>query len=252
MPAIHLNGTADQGANSHPQTQKKEGGEEPKGGPKTVLIVVMGVSGTGKSTLGSTLAKELRMEWIEGDDLHPKANVDKMSAGIPLNDADREPWLELIRTTAEQKIVELQSQSAKQEFEGGGKVQGVVVGCSALKVYYRDILRGLRRPASHPSNAQKLKEANGVDIPSDLLKPPLPEILPTFFVFINGPREVLYDRMEKRPGHFMKASMLDSQLNTLEPPTGEEGVITVSLESTTEEQVEVAKQALAEMLGMEL
>ncbi|EPQ31515.1 uncharacterized protein PFL1_00848 [Pseudozyma flocculosa PF-1] len=69
-------------------------------GAKPVLIVVMGTSGSGKSTLGSQLASALAIPFIDGDDLHPASNVEKMSRGIPLTDDDREPWLRKIRRTA--------------------------------------------------------------------------------------------------------------------------------------------------------
>jgi gluconokinase len=83
-------------------------------------VVVMGVSGTGKSTIGVALADALGIPFVEGDDLHPEANVAKMAAGIPLTDADRAPWLDRI-------AAELGSP--------------VVVACSALKRAYRDRLR---------------------------------------------------------------------------------------------------------------
>jgi gluconokinase len=214
------------------------------------LGFTQGVSGTGKSTLGSALAAELGLPYIEGDDLHPQANVDKMSNGIPLDDADREPWLELIRTTAESHIVEQQQQRGAKDSDesiqgGGGKrVHGVVVTCSALKRYYREIIRGRLKPASSSSNTNEEQTR----LPKHLQSQPA-EVFPTYFVFIDGPREVLYERMEKRPGHFFKASMLDSQLATLEKPTGEEGVVVVSIESSTEEQVRRAKAELEELSG---
>lgn len=194
------------------------------------------MSGTGKSTLGSALASELGLPYIEGDDLHPQANVEKMSNGIPLNDADREPWLDLIRTTAESHLVEQRSKSIPGD---GKRMHGVVVTCSALKRYYREIIRGRLKP----------NESN--TLPTHLQSQPA-EVFPTYFVFIDGPREVLYERMEKRPGHFFKASMLDSQLATLEKPTGEEGVIVVSLESSTEDQVRKAKAELEELSGLSI
>ncbi|KAF4621426.1 hypothetical protein D9613_000199 [Agrocybe pediades] len=197
-----------------------------------VFIVVMGVSGTGKSTLGNALAKALDMPYVEGDDLHPKSNVEKMSSGIPLNDADREPWLELVRTTAEHKIVEQQTDARTKE----NKCHGVVITCSSLKKYYREILRGEGKPA-------------GKDKVPDHLEPAEPHIFPTYFVFIQGSRETLLDRMEKRPGHFMKAGMLDSQLNTLESPVGEGGVVVVSTEDPTEKQIESAEDQLVKIAG---
>lgn len=84
------------------------------------VIVVMGVSGTGKSTIGRALAETLDLPFVEGDDLHPESNVAKMAAGIPLTDADRAPWLDLIAAELDRPVV---------------------VTCSALKRSYRDRLR---------------------------------------------------------------------------------------------------------------
>lgn len=198
-----------------------------------VFIIVMGVSGTGKSTLGMALGQALAMPFVEGDDLHPKANVEKMSSGQPLNDADREPWLELIRRTAIRKIEEQQQLQMEE-----GRVKGVVISCSALKKYYRNILRGKQKKHSTtiPFHSTDIE---GADLCSDI-----DILLPTYFVFIDGTRELLMERMENRPGHFMKASMLDSQLNTLERPVGEEGVIVVSQHDSTEEQVRKVKENL--------
>ncbi|ODP99471.1 gluconate kinase [Salinivibrio sp. SS3] len=89
-------------------------------------VIVMGVSGCGKSTLGAKLAQHLGAKFIDGDDLHPRANIEKMALGHPLNDKDREPWLERIRDVAF-------SLEQKNEF-------GVIV-CSALRRQYRDRLR---------------------------------------------------------------------------------------------------------------
>jgi len=86
-------------------------------------IVVMGVSGSGKSTVGAALAQRLGVPFADADDLHPEANVAKMSAGLPLDDDDRYPWLETIGEWL-----------AKHD-EGG------VMSCSALKRKYRDQLR---------------------------------------------------------------------------------------------------------------
>ena len=84
-------------------------------------VVVMGVSGTGKSTVGLALADVLGIPFVEGDDLHPRANVEKMAAGIPLTDADRAPWLDMV----------------------AARLAGppAVVACSALRRVYRDRLR---------------------------------------------------------------------------------------------------------------
>jgi gluconokinase len=182
-----------------------------------------GVSGTGKSTLGAALARDLSMPFIDGDDLHPKANVDKMASGQPLTDEDRDPWLELIRTKAEHMSVEQQVDPRSTTRAG------VVVACSALKKSYRDILRG---------------RIKAMDLPEHL-EPPHPDILPTYFVFIKGEKDALMDRMQKRQGHFMKAKMLDSQLQTLESPEGEGGVVVVSMEGQMEDQVRMAREGLS-------
>lgn len=187
----------------------------------------MGVSGCGKSTLGQALANSLDIPFIDGDDLHPKSNVEKMSAGTPLTDADREPWLELIRTTAEHHAVEQKAEAPQTTHTG------LVVGCSSLKRYYRDILRGTHKPRSVPEH----------------LDPPHPDVLPTYFVYIKGPKELLKDRMTKRSGHFMKESMLNSQLETLESPEGEDGVVVVPLDADTDTQVNMAKQELLKLIG---
>jgi gluconokinase len=86
-----------------------------------VIVIVMGVSGAGKSTIGAALAYELGWRFIDADDLHPPGNVAKMSAGHPLTDADRAPWLESLNSVLRQ--------------EGNA-----VIACSALKQSYRDRL----------------------------------------------------------------------------------------------------------------
>lgn len=88
-------------------------------------IVVMGVSGSGKTTIGVELARRLGCEFHDGDDYHPTANVEKMSHGIPLDDDDRWPWLDRLRTLIESKLASGAS---------------VVVACSALKKRYRERL----------------------------------------------------------------------------------------------------------------
>jgi len=94
--------------------------------PAAPVLVVMGVSGVGKTTLGSALATRLGWAFAEGDALHPEANVAKMAAGNPLTDDDRWPWLERIGAWIDDRVA-------------GG--EPAVVTCSALKRSYRDILR---------------------------------------------------------------------------------------------------------------
>jgi gluconokinase len=90
-----------------------------------VHVVVMGVSATGKTTIGEAMSAELDFDFIEGDSLHPPANIKKMEAGVPLDDADREPWL---RAIAER----LASYDARG--------LSTVTTCSALRRRYRDLL----------------------------------------------------------------------------------------------------------------
>jgi gluconokinase len=99
------------------------------GGSVFSAIVVMGVAGSGKSTIGPMLARRLDCEFVDADSFHPAANVEKMSRGVPLTDDDRRPWLEAIAAWIDRK---------RAEGERG------IVGCSALKRSYRRILAGGR------------------------------------------------------------------------------------------------------------
>ncbi|MEB3044001.1 gluconokinase [Rhizobium sp. MJ21] len=163
-----------------------------------LAVVVMGVSGCGKSSVGAGIAARHGMRFVEGDQLHPAANVEKMAQGIPLTDADRLPWLDQIGV--EIKIAQRAS-------------RGLVISCSALKRSYRD----------------RLKQAAGGRLA---------------FVFLEGSRELLLSRMQARQGHFMPASLLDSQLQTLEPPTGEAGVVTVAIDMALDDIVALACEGL--------
>lgn len=163
-------------------------------------IVVMGVSGCGKTSVAEGLAAALRADFLEGDRLHPQANIDKMSEGIPLTDADRWPWLDRIGA-------ELHAAT-----EAGSDI---VASCSALKRAYRDRLRA---------------EAGG-----DLA-----------FVFLRGSRDLLIGRMQQRQGHFMPASLLDSQFATLEEPGVEERPIVVDAAKSA---TELAAEILAALDG---
>lgn len=149
------------------------------------LLVVMGVSGSGKSTVGAALAHRLGVPFGDADDFHPPANIAKMTAGIALDDDDRIPWLEAIgRWLA--------------EHDG----QGGVISCSALKVAYRDRLR------THAPRAA--------------------------FVHLHGTREVVARRQASRPGHFMPASLLDSQFATLEPLGPQEAGMVIDVDQSVD------------------
>ncbi|CAN7190059.1 gluconokinase [Rhizobium leguminosarum] len=162
-------------------------------------IIVMGVSGCGKSSVGEKLAEALHLAFVEGDALHPAANVEKMSKGIPLTDDDRMPWLDRI------------GEDIKASLE---KSEGIIVSCSALKRLYRD----------------RLRAAAGGNL---------------FFVYLEGSRALLMKRMGERKGHFMPVSLLDSQLATLEVPTGEPGVVTVDIDDTVDGIAATALDSLA-------
>ena len=90
-----------------------------------MIVIVMGVSGSGKTTVGKLLAASLNWDFSDADDFHPPANIDKMSRGIPLEDGDRLPWLLQLQTTIERWLLENKN---------------VVLACSALKASYREIL----------------------------------------------------------------------------------------------------------------
>jgi gluconokinase len=135
-----------------------------------VVIVVMGVAGCGKSTVGWMLAQRLGVAYAEADDFHPPANVAKMASGHPLDDADRLPWLAAIAEWISGQV---------------GSGEGGVVTCSALKYRYRDLLR---------------------QADSRL-----------WFVHLDVPRDAILARVAARTGHFMPASLVDSQFAALEP-----------------------------------
>ncbi|MFF4156359.1 gluconokinase [Streptomyces sp. NPDC001678] len=111
---------------SEPSTTDVDGDSE----VGVMVVVVMGVAGTGKTTVGPLVAEALGVPYAEGDDFHPAANIAKMSAGTPLDDDDRAPWLDAIGDWARDRAA-----------EGGGAGAGGVVSCSALKRAYRDRLR---------------------------------------------------------------------------------------------------------------
>jgi gluconokinase len=195
------------------------------------------VASTGKSTIAKALNEKLGLPYIEGDDLHPKANIDKMSNGIPLTDEDREPWLELIRTTAENIVAEQEAKAMGKEGEIEPRAKGrygVLATCSALKRYYRDILRGTH--TRFPNMPEHLHAISS-------------EKLPTYFVYIKAEEQLLRERIAKRKGHFMKPNMVDSQLAALESPEGEKNVVVTPLAATTEEQVRIAIEGLEKLIG---
>ena len=144
-------------------------------------VVIMGVAGSGKTTLAVELTRRLGWPYAEADDFHPPANVAKMAAGVPLTDEDRWPWLEAIRDW-----LTAQARAGRS----------TVVTCSALRLAYRDVLR----------------QAEGR----------------VRFVHLTADPALLSARLARRSGHFMPATLLASQLATLETlVAGEDGVVIV-------------------------
>jgi gluconokinase len=151
---------------------------------KLSIIVVMGVSGAGKSTIAAMLAARLGWSYEDADWFHPPTNVDKMHSGKPLTDEDRWPWLQAIAAWID----------ATRRLGGHG-----VIACSALKRAYRDILVGERRDVR--------------------------------IVYLKGERELIARRAALRHGHFMPASLLDSQFASLEEPGEDERPIVVPIDA---------------------
>lgn len=136
----------------------------------TTVVVLMGVSGSGKTTIGKALADTKGGKFFDGDDFHSLENVAKMRAGIPLTDADRWGWLERLKELI-----------AQQDSEW------VFLACSALKESYREVLK-----------------SGGKDL---------------CFVFLNGSKALIRQRIHKRCGHFMPEALLNSQFEALEIPS---------------------------------
>jgi len=166
------------------------------------LVIVMGVSGSGKSLVGNHLAQHLDSAFVDGDDLHPPENVERMRAGIQLDDDTRMPWLAAICDCAESWFA---------------KKRSVIIACSALKKKYRQQLRTVSQPV--------------------------------VFVFLEGSKEVILERLNQRQGHFMPAGLLESQIADLEDPTGEPNVVTVKIDQTKEAMLAEAVEKVTAMLA---
>ena len=162
-----------------------------------LCVVVMGVSGVGKTTVAVLLAERLGLPYAEADDFHPPANVAKMRAGTPLDDADREPWL--------QALGEWLGERAK---DGSGGV----ITCSALRRRYRDTLRAA-----------------------------CPDVR---FVHLTGSHQLIAERIGGRSGHFMPASLLDSQFAALEPLAPDERGVPLDVGPPAEQLVAEAARLL--------
>ncbi|KAB7842188.1 gluconokinase [Streptomyces mobaraensis] len=160
------------------------------------LVVVMGVSGAGKTTVGRLIADRLGAPFADADAFHPASNKALLAAGIPLGDTERAPWLAAI------------ADWMTAHAAGGG-----VVTCSALKRRYRDALARTARRA--------------------------------LFVHLDGPAEVIADRLAHRTGHFMPACMLGSQLADLEPLAPDEHGVRVPVDHPARQVADLALARLS-------
>ncbi|MCC4601686.1 gluconokinase [Xanthomonas melonis] len=163
-----------------------------------LAIVVMGVSGSGKTTIAQALAAHYRFRFLDADDYHSVAARAQMAAGQPLTDAMRVPWVELLSATLRDCV------------QAG---ESVVLAFSGLRSSHRQLLRG-----------------SGVQMR---------------FVFLHAAPQVIAARLSARAGHFMPATLLDSQLQTLELPLDEADVVSVDVDATVAEVVQDAIAQLA-------
>ncbi|KQX43109.1 hypothetical protein ASD04_00210 [Devosia sp. Root436] len=162
----------------------------------------MGVSSAGKSTVGQAIARRLHVPFLDGDGYHPEANVEKMRAGIALDDADRWPWLERLATALH---------------EAADRKGASVGACSSLKRAYRTFL------------TEKAGE-------------------PITFVYLDGSREVIGERMARRSHEYMPTSLLDSQFATLEiPDPATENVIVVPVTDSIDKIVQAVTKSLTHL-----
>jgi gluconokinase len=169
-------------------TPKKDTGTARIGGDSTArspfrVVLVMGVSGSGKTVVGRLLAAAIGWTFRDADDLHPPENVARMRSGQPLTDADREPWLRSLAAVVDAALATTGP--------------GLVLAWSALKRTYRDRLR----------------------VADPRVK----------LVHLSGPETILRERISARVGHYMPASLLTSQLATLEPPEADERALVIDV-----------------------
>lgn len=171
-------------------TRTSEGAAGPGEPSGTRHLVVMGVSGCGKTTLARALSAATGMRFLEADDLHPQENVAKMAAGVPLDDDDRWPWLGAL---------------SRWMHERAAADESTVITCSALKRTYRDLL------------------AEG-----------LPGVT---FVHLVAEPTLIGERLQRRSGHYMPASLLDSQLADLEALRADENGVVLDASQTPDDLV---------------
>ncbi|XP_012934173.2 probable gluconokinase isoform X1 [Heterocephalus glaber] len=166
------------------------------------------------STVGAVLASELGWKFYDADDYHPEENRVKMAKGIPLTDQDRSPWLCNLHDILLRDIA---------------SGQHVVLACSALKKMHRDIL--IRGKDTAPPKFRESKEEK-------LAKVQL------LVVHLSGSFEVISGRLHQRKGHFMPPELLQSQFDTLEPPTAPENFIQISVDKKLSEIITIVLETL--------
>ena len=154
-------------------------------------LVVMGVSGSGKTTVGLRLAEMIGADFIDGDDLHSPEARAKMASGTPLTDEDRWPWLDRIGVALADR---------------GAHPKGLIVACSALRRIYRDRLRARVGPVLR-------------------------------FLFLDGGKELMRSRVGGRKGHYMPASLVDSQFAALESPIDESDVVALGADANLDKEL---------------
>jgi gluconokinase len=166
-----------------------------------VLIICMGVSGSGKSTVASALAKQFGLEFIEADDYHSDENRARMKAGIALTDEQREPWISTL------------CQLLKDRRRTGNH---------CILAY-----SGLRR-----AHRQRFRELG----------------FRTLFLHLAGDRELIAKRMARRAGHYMPASLLDSQIAAMEPADAEPDLVTVDVNAPLPDLTETCRSLVNDFL----
>ncbi|XP_068422654.1 probable gluconokinase [Clinocottus analis] len=174
-----------------------------------MIYVIMGVSGCGKSALGAFLSEKLGWPLHEGDHFHPQGSIEKMARGEPLTDQDRLPWLLRLH-----EVIERERCSRSD----------ALVACSALKRLYRQILL---------YGSKALDSSSG---PAREILPPTPPDV--CFLFLHGDYDLIQQRMVARKGHYMKADLLRSQFDVLEPPSDEENVLPLNIRRSMADMAE--------------
>lgn len=194
------------------------------GGHQTTVIVIGGPFGCGKSTVGSAIAQLLGIQFIEGDELHPVENVQKMRHGVPLTDQDRLPWLKRIAAAVVTKSSSAPNVAVAAATDGAPAASEikVVIACSALKEAYRKLLAADMQPMN------------------------------VFFLLLSASSDELNNRLKRRHNHFMPVSLIESQLQIFEPPSESEkangSTVIIDTEGGFEKTLSQAKEKITTWL----